>query len=514
MSLTYGFYNSLDGDRKYDALQLSSIFDGIITDGVYANYGNAFRPYPTGGRVIAVGTGRAWFNHTWTLNDTSYNITMPEADPLNSRYDAIVIEVNSNALVRRNSIKVISGEPGLAPKYPMMTHTTERHQYPIAYIFRKEASTEITETDITHTVGFDACPYVIAPTIGGSVEQLVAKMTAEWNSRSAGQTSEFRAWIDGLKELSLDNQQAAFMQALISMNELAAQLNSLKSTGEILEVLSDHWGDPILTKKGEQLGVGARFVRAGELDGMNTTVNVYNGTITESRREVFTPEAFENNQARIAYKRSTYRGKNLGSTFTTQQNTSLKNGEYFNFCVGDYWEPASASYKWVIVDICAWPNYASPHMVIMPSAPINTSSVAWGNNEAFPNSSLVPALNELAAIPEAFFGAENIMTKSTRHIDNNTSVEVQSKMCLPFQAQVLGYNVLPGPSYSSASLVRGNAFEQFGLFKNARFAYPQSTRIMFADMLNGNVWGGIQNGDLLARSKAETASLIPYFTLI
>ena len=37
---------------------------------------------------------------------------------------------------------------------------------------------------------------------------------------------------------------------------------------------------------------------------------------------------------------------------------------------------------------------------------------------------------------------------------------------------------------------------------------------MFADMLNGNVWGGIQNGDLLARSKAETASLIPYFTLI
>ena len=30
MAVTYGFYNSLNGDRKYDAKQFSSVFDGLL----------------------------------------------------------------------------------------------------------------------------------------------------------------------------------------------------------------------------------------------------------------------------------------------------------------------------------------------------------------------------------------------------------------------------------------------------------------------------------------------------
>ena len=40
MSVTYGFYNSIKGDRKYNALEMSSIFDGIIVDGVYMSIGD------------------------------------------------------------------------------------------------------------------------------------------------------------------------------------------------------------------------------------------------------------------------------------------------------------------------------------------------------------------------------------------------------------------------------------------------------------------------------------------
>lgn len=42
MSVTYGFYNSLNGDRKYNAEQVSSLFDGLIIDGVFASIGTAF----------------------------------------------------------------------------------------------------------------------------------------------------------------------------------------------------------------------------------------------------------------------------------------------------------------------------------------------------------------------------------------------------------------------------------------------------------------------------------------
>ena len=42
MSVTSGFFNSLHGDRRYNAEQMSAIFDGIINDGVFANIGTAF----------------------------------------------------------------------------------------------------------------------------------------------------------------------------------------------------------------------------------------------------------------------------------------------------------------------------------------------------------------------------------------------------------------------------------------------------------------------------------------
>ena len=163
MSVTYGFYNSIPdaesgiGDRRYTAEQLSSIFDGIINDGIYEGYGTAFEVKASSdGSYITVGTGRAWFDHTWTLNDTTLVIQgsdIPAAHDTLNRYDAVIIEVNSNESYRQNSIKIIEGDPATSPKYPTLTNTTTLHQYPLAYIFRKYASTTISQSDITNNRG-------------------------------------------------------------------------------------------------------------------------------------------------------------------------------------------------------------------------------------------------------------------------------------------------------------------------------------------------------------------------
>ena len=57
MSVTYGFYNSLNGDRKYNAEQVSSLFDGLIIDGVFASVGMAFAVKATTGITVNVGIG-------------------------------------------------------------------------------------------------------------------------------------------------------------------------------------------------------------------------------------------------------------------------------------------------------------------------------------------------------------------------------------------------------------------------------------------------------------------------
>ena len=77
MSVTFGFYNSKEGDRRYDAIQMSSIFDGIIQDGILQHVGTAMVVKESEAMIINVGVGRAWFNHTWTLNDALLPLVVP-----------------------------------------------------------------------------------------------------------------------------------------------------------------------------------------------------------------------------------------------------------------------------------------------------------------------------------------------------------------------------------------------------------------------------------------------------
>ena len=134
MSVTYGFYNSKNRDRRYDAIQMSSIFDGIIRDGVLQHFGTAMMVKESEGMMVNVGIGRAWFNHTWTLNDALLPLTLPLSEVILNRIDAVVLEVDARESVRANSIKIVKGTPASSPKNPTLVKTNDRWQYPLAYI--------------------------------------------------------------------------------------------------------------------------------------------------------------------------------------------------------------------------------------------------------------------------------------------------------------------------------------------------------------------------------------------
>ena len=52
MTIKSGFFNSLNHDRVYDADDINSIFDGIITDGVFGNIGKRFVVTPGSGMSV------------------------------------------------------------------------------------------------------------------------------------------------------------------------------------------------------------------------------------------------------------------------------------------------------------------------------------------------------------------------------------------------------------------------------------------------------------------------------
>lgn len=162
MAFEYGFYNSIDGDRTYDADQFGDMFDGLIRDGVYATIGEAFMVTPGPEFSVVVGTGRAWFNKTWSVNRTRMQLNLEYADLLLPRIDAVVLEVNKNTFVRANSIKIVTGTPSANPVRPASTGESNVYWYPLAYINVSQNAEKIEAKDITVVVGQSPTNFVTA----------------------------------------------------------------------------------------------------------------------------------------------------------------------------------------------------------------------------------------------------------------------------------------------------------------------------------------------------------------
>lgn len=185
MSFTSGFFNAVDHDRTYDALQISRIFDGIIEDGVYASIGDHLQVVHVSGMDVAVGTGRAWFRHTWSYNDSDMPFTVPQPHALQDRFDAIVLEVNHEAATRENEIKYIEGTPSADPQLPTLIDTENVKQYPLAYIEVVHGITAMDQMYIINKVGSLDCPFVTGPLSVITTNELLAQWEAQ-----------FRNWFD------------------------------------------------------------------------------------------------------------------------------------------------------------------------------------------------------------------------------------------------------------------------------------------------------------------------------
>ena len=210
MSVSSGFFNSLNGDRKYNASQMSAIFDGLIIDGVFASIGTAFAVKAAGGLTVNVGVGKAWFDHTWTVNDSILPMTAPEAEVLLDRIDAVVLEVNGMESIRENTIKFVKGNPSSAPSRPILTNEGNVHQYPLCYIYRKYGTAVINQADITPMVGTESTPFVTGILQTISLDELLGKWQDELDrftdARSqevddwiAQEESDFTTWFDKMK---------------------------------------------------------------------------------------------------------------------------------------------------------------------------------------------------------------------------------------------------------------------------------------------------------------------------
>lgn len=135
--IKYGFFNSVSGDRTYNADDVSNFFKGVLSDGIFKSYANELKVVPTGGMSVNVLSGKALINSKY-LENTDQVLLEIEEELEGTRYDKIIAFCDTQQ--RLCGIRV-------APDSIQQTNTFK--YITLARVFVSTGDTEILSSAIT-----------------------------------------------------------------------------------------------------------------------------------------------------------------------------------------------------------------------------------------------------------------------------------------------------------------------------------------------------------------------------
>lgn len=244
MAITSGFFNSVSGDRRYNAEDFGRIFRGIITDGVFKGWGNKFYAQANNTRNIVVQSGRAWFWDTWIENDGNHTIVMDAADLLKPRWDVICFFVDKSS--RTAGIRTKKGTAVDNPQKPTLLNNPTQREWALAYVYRATNDNTIIQSDVQSQVGMDATPWITAPLETLDMRAYISSIESAYFTErdrqnndfltfNSAKRSEFDSWWNQVKGVISTN---APLQA--SYTDLNAKYTTLVRDGGAHE---DVWYD-------------------------------------------------------------------------------------------------------------------------------------------------------------------------------------------------------------------------------------------------------------------------------
>lgn len=237
MSLTSGFFDSVNHDRTYNAEQMGSLFNGIIRDGVFKDYPSAgenltIRGKSTDVLTVSVGPGRAWFNSIWIDNDSNFDINLASHQvPQVAVKVAIVLEVRKNpegTLPRQARIIAESNGTATLPTISHdVAHNIYRYRFGWVEVPSGQSSGGTTykystnDSKIHNTVGVEAgVEFVAAPLQHITAENVLS----EWHNEVSAMVSQQLSTYLGndaspLYELMVGNTKKVFFYIENPQNE-------------------------------------------------------------------------------------------------------------------------------------------------------------------------------------------------------------------------------------------------------------------------------------------------------
>ena len=185
-----GFFNSIDGDRKYDADDISNYFLKLISNGVFATPANSMQIQAAGGMKVKVTPGWAFINCKWLRLDNDYYITLDKADVKCNRVDRIVLRLDPSDEARNITIQVKKGDAQEKAYLKSLERVKNGvWELSLGYVWVHANATEIRQSNIVdERANTDVCGFVT-----GLIDQIdTTNLFAQYND-------SFKEFMEGLK---------------------------------------------------------------------------------------------------------------------------------------------------------------------------------------------------------------------------------------------------------------------------------------------------------------------------
>ena len=209
MSLRSGFFNSVDGDRKYSAEEMNMPYNQLISNGVFPNPSTSLQVLTSSGMTVQVLAGGGLFGGGWAYNDAPVLLTLERAETNLNRVDAIVIKRDTSEPVRNTVLYVKKGTPASSPVPPTMTHDDYVDEYCLATVRLNTNVSEISQSMITDTrMDSTVCGWVTGLIDQVDTSTLFVQWETAYQEQYQRQTDAFNQWFTDLQGILADDESA------------------------------------------------------------------------------------------------------------------------------------------------------------------------------------------------------------------------------------------------------------------------------------------------------------------
>lgn len=176
-----GFFNALytngEYDRRYNANDYSDNLAVVISNGVLRS-GNDDLRVTASGTSVTVAAGRAWINGHYYYNDAPITFAVATAPAGGSRWDRIVLRLDSSVGTRSIKLRYVQGTAANNPAKPAPVRSGSVYELVLADIFVGTNATSVTVTDTRADVSL--CGWVFSTAGDNSFFVNLDKDFVEW----------------------------------------------------------------------------------------------------------------------------------------------------------------------------------------------------------------------------------------------------------------------------------------------------------------------------------------------